>query len=158
MQNTESEFAMAFIRGIGWAIMGLGIGFSAGLLKPEKKRMLFCMLGGLFGGFLGGFAFNYICDIPWAILGETDTGIIPRAVGITATGLLVGLGVGLLEQFAKSAWLKVIRASSRARNNWSLRGRPASATKAGTPSCSLRISWWASITAISSRRATAMCW
>lgn len=109
MQNTESEFAMAFIRGIGWAIMGLGIGFSAGLLKPEKKRMLFCMLGGLFGGFLGGFAFNYICDIPWAILGETDTGIIPRAVGITATGLLVGLGVGLLEQFAKSAWLKVIR-------------------------------------------------
>lgn len=109
MQNTESEFAMAFIRGIGWAIMGLGIGFSAGLLKPEKKRMLFCMLGGLFGGFLGGFAFNYICDIPWAILGETDTGIIPRAVGITVTGLLVGLGVGLLEQFAKSAWLKVIR-------------------------------------------------
>lgn len=109
MQNTESEFAMAFIRGISWAVMGLGIGFSAGLLKPEKKRMLFCMLGGLLGGFLGGFVFNYICDIPWAILGETDDGIIPRAVGITATGLLVGLGVGLLEQFAKSAWLKVIR-------------------------------------------------
>lgn len=109
MRNTENELAMAFIRGICWAIAGLGIGFSAGLLKPEKKRMLFCMLGGLVGGFIGGFAFNYIFNIPWLILGEADNGIIPRAVGITATGLLVGLGVGLLEQFAKSAWLKVIR-------------------------------------------------
>ena len=109
MKNTENEFAMAFIRGICWAIAGLGIGFSAGLLKPEKKRMLFCMLGGLVGGFIGGFAFNYIFNIPWLILGEADNGIIPRAVGITVTGLLVGLGVGLLEQFAKSAWLKVIR-------------------------------------------------
>ena len=109
MRNTENELAMAFIRGICWAIAGLGIGFSAGLLKPEKKRMLFCMLGGLVGGFIGGFAFNYIFNIPWLILGEADDGIIPRAVGITVTGLLVGLGVGLLEQFAKSAWLKVIR-------------------------------------------------
>ena len=125
MQNTESEFAMAFIRGNGWAIMGLGIGFSAGLLKPEKKRMLFCMLGGLFGGLLGGFAFNYICNIPWAILGETDTGIIPRAVGITATGLLVGLGVGLLEQFAKSAWLKVIRGEFEGKEYLVFAGTPS---------------------------------
>ena len=109
LQTTENEFAMALIRGVGWAIAGLGIGFSAGLIKPEKKRLLFCMLGGLVGGFIGGFAFDYICNIPWALLSETDTGILPRAIGITFMGLLIGLGVGLLEQFAKSAWLKVIR-------------------------------------------------
>lgn len=109
MQTTENEFAMALIRGVGWAIAGLGIGFSAGLIKPEKKRLLFCMLGGLVGGFIGGFAFNYIYYIPWATFGDADTGILPRALGITLMGLLIGLGIGLLEQFAKSAWLKVIR-------------------------------------------------
>lgn len=109
LKNTESEFAMSLIRGIGWAIMGLGIGFSVGLIKPEKKRLLFCSLGGMIGGFVGGFVFNYICLIPGLLVGEMDTGIIPRAIGIVVTGLLVGLGTGLLEQFAKSAWLKVVR-------------------------------------------------
>ena len=109
LSNTENEFAMAFIRGIGWAIMGLGIGFSVGLIKPEKKRLLFCALGGMIGGFVGGFAFDYIYKIPGLLLSSTDDGIICRAIGIIATVLLVGLGTGLLEQFAKSAWLKVVR-------------------------------------------------
>lgn len=109
LSNTENEFAMAFIRGIGWAIMGLGIGFSAGLIKPEKKRLLFCALGGMMGGFIGGFAFDYIYQIPGLLLSSTDDGVVCRGIGIVVTGLLVGLGTGLLEQFAKSAWLKVVR-------------------------------------------------
>ena len=96
------EFAAALVRGIGWAIMGLGIGLSVGLIKPEIKRILFCSLGGLVGAFVGGFLFNYICDV-------IPNDVVARGAAIVIMGVLIGLGVGLLEQFAKAAWLKVVR-------------------------------------------------
>lgn len=102
LTDDPEEFAAAFVRGLGWAIMGLGIGTSVGLIKPEKKRMLFCALGGLVGAFVGGFLFNYICDI-------IPDDMVARGAAIVIMGILIGIGVGLLEQFAKAAWLKVIR-------------------------------------------------
>ncbi len=92
----------ALTRGLGWAIMGVGIGIAVGLIKPEKKRILFCTLGGLVGAFIGGFLFNYVCDV-------IPNDVVARGVAIVIMGALIGVGVGLLEQFAKAAWLKVIR-------------------------------------------------
>ncbi|MBR6502543.1 MAG: FHA domain-containing protein [Clostridia bacterium] len=102
LEDNESDLYAAIIRGLGWAIMGLGIGLAIGLIKPAGKRILFCSLGGLAGGFLGGFLFNYVFDI-------IPDDMIARGVAIVIMGLLIGLGVGFLEQFAKQAWLKVIR-------------------------------------------------
>jgi hypothetical protein len=82
--------------------MGLGVGIAVGLIKPEKKRVFFCATGGLGGGFLGGFLFNYVGDI-------IPNAVVARGVAIVIMGTLIGVGVGLLEQFAKQAWLKVIR-------------------------------------------------
>ncbi|MBP7176600.1 MAG: FHA domain-containing protein [Thermoclostridium sp.] len=107
LSDEASSFASAFMRGIGWSIMGLGVGLSVGLIKPEKKRMLYCTLGGLGGGFLGGFLFDFVYLV--VNFGYQDTGTAARAVGIIIMGLLIGLGIGLLEQFAKQAWLKVTR-------------------------------------------------
>ena len=100
--DDPSLFASSLIRGIGWAVMGIGIGLAVGLIKPEKKRILFCVLGGLIGAFIGGFLFNYVCEI-------IPNDVVARAVAIVIMGGLIGVGVGLLEQFAKQAWLKVIR-------------------------------------------------
>lgn len=102
-----SEIYLAVVRALGWGILGAGIGLSIGLIKPEKMRIINCSLGGLAGGFIGGFIFNFLANS--LSTGETDTGMIPRLVGIIIMGALIGLGIGLLEQFAKSAWLKVIR-------------------------------------------------
>lgn len=102
LSDDPADFDAALVRGLGWAIMGLGIGISVGLIKPEKKRILFCSLGGLVGAFVGGFLFNYVCDI-------IPNDIVARGVAIGIMGILIGIGVGLLEQFAKAAWLKVIR-------------------------------------------------
>ena len=82
--------------------MGLGIGVAVGLIKPEKKRILFCSLGGVVGAFVGGFLFNYVCDV-------IPDDVVARGVAVVIMGMLIGVGVGLLEQFAKAAWLKVIR-------------------------------------------------
>ncbi len=102
-----SEIYLAIIRAFGWGILGAGIGVSIGLIKPEKMRILNCTLGGLAGGFVGGFLFNFISAS--VTVSENDSGMIPRLVGIILMGALIGLGIGLLEQFAKAAWLKVIR-------------------------------------------------
>lgn len=107
LSDSASDISAAFVRGLGWAIMGLGVGVSIGLIKPEKKRILYCAIGGTAGGFVGGFIFNFITTA--LRTGENDTGILPRAIGIIIMGILIGLGIGLLEQFAKQAWLKVIR-------------------------------------------------
>lgn len=100
--DDPSDFMAALLRGLGWAVMGLGIGISVGLIKPEKKRILFCTLGGLVGAFIGGFLFNYVGDI-------IPNEFAARGIAIVIMGSLIGVGVGLLEQFAKAAWLKVIR-------------------------------------------------
>ncbi len=92
----------ALFRGVAWAIMGFGIGVAVGLIKLDKKRILFCSLGGLAGGFLGGFLFDFICEV---VPGD----FVARGAGVVIMGILIGIGVGLLEQFAKQAWLKVIR-------------------------------------------------
>ena len=107
IQDYTSGILAAFVRGIGWSILGLGVGLSIGLIKPEKRRVLFCAAGGLIGGFLGGVLFNPICSIMSG--GTEDTGVAARAVAIVVMALLIGLGIGLLEQYAKQAWLKVIR-------------------------------------------------
>lgn len=102
LTDSTGDFAASFVRGIAWAIMGVGIGLAVGIIKPNVKRLAFCSIGGLAGGFVGGFLFNFITDVI-----PDDT--ISRAVGIIIMGTLIGLGVGLLEQVAKQAWLKVIR-------------------------------------------------
>lgn len=102
LEDDPADFAAALIRGLGWAVMGLGIGGGVGLIKPEGKRIAFCAVGGLVGAFIGGFLFNYICDV-------IPNDVVARGVAIVIMGCLIGVGVGLLEQFAKAAWLKVIR-------------------------------------------------
>ncbi len=102
LSNESSLFVRSLVRGFGWAIMGLGTGLAVGLIKPELKRILFCSIGGLAGAFIGGFLFNYIANV-------IPNDIVARGVALLIMGLLIGVGVGLLEQFAKAAWLKVIR-------------------------------------------------
>lgn len=102
LSDDPSVFAAAFVRGLGWAIMGLGVGIAVGLIKPNIRRIISCAIGGFIGAFIGGFLFNFVGKVIPNDMGS-------RGVAIVIMGILIGIGVGLLEQFAKSAWLKVIR-------------------------------------------------
>lgn len=102
LSDSPGEIAAALVRGAGWAIMGLGVGLAVGLIRPDIKRIISCTIGGAVGAFAGGFLFNFVGRV---ILND----MAARGIAIVIMGILIGVGVGLMEQFAKSAWLKVIR-------------------------------------------------
>ena len=94
----DPDFAAAFT-GVGWAIMGLR-SVAVGLIKPATRSSSVRLA--VWSARLSAVSFNYVCKI-------IPNDIVARGVAIVVMGLLIGLGVGLLEQFAKQAWLKVIR-------------------------------------------------
>ncbi len=58
-------------------------------------------MGGLLGGLVGGLVFDPIN----IALATPETAAVSRAVGFTVIGAMVGLFVGFVEQWTKTAWL-----------------------------------------------------
>ena len=59
------------------------------------------LLGGVLGGLLGGLLFDPI-DI---MLSDHTNASLSRAVGFAIVGIMVGLFVGLVERWTKTAWV-----------------------------------------------------
>lgn len=89
-------------RGAAWAIAGIPAGIGQGVALREKKVILNGVLGGLIGGLIGGILFD-----PISLVLVTDDGqaLYSRGVGFAVIGLAVGLFVGLVEGWTKTAWL-----------------------------------------------------
>jgi hypothetical protein len=88
-------------RGMAWAVAALPAGLGQGIALRERKVIVNGLLGGVLGGLLGGLLFDPI-DI---MLSSPGNASASRAVGFTTIGLMVGLFVGLVEQWTKTAWL-----------------------------------------------------
>ncbi|RYX82768.1 FHA domain-containing protein [bacterium] len=93
--------ASSFVRGIGWALFGAGVGASIGILRGDKGQIMRGALGGAIGGFLGGTLFNFI----GAVLGSSTSDSIPRFVGVVLLGAFLGGATRLVQETLKSAWL-----------------------------------------------------
>jgi hypothetical protein len=89
-------------RAAAWAVAGIPAGLGQGIALREKKVILNGLVGGVLGGTLGGLLFD-----PISLLFTTADGqaAVSRAIGFTSIGLLVGLFVGLVEGWTKTAWL-----------------------------------------------------
>lgn len=86
-------------RGGAWLLVGVAVGLTVGITSRSLKRTGLTVAGGAIGGFVGGAAFDFFPDsMGWAA----------RLVGITFTGLLVGLSMALLEQAARTQWIEII--------------------------------------------------
>jgi len=86
-------------RGIAWLLVGVAAGVAAGAAARSWKRVGLAAAGGAVGGFLGGFIFDFFpVDWEW----------VSQAVGMTLTGLLIGLAMGLVEQASKSRWIEIV--------------------------------------------------
>jgi hypothetical protein len=89
-------------RGTAWAVAAIPAGIGQGIALRENKVLLNGLLGGVLGGLLGGLLFD-----PISVFFTTADGqaVVSRAIGFTVIGLMVGLLVGIVEQWTKSAWL-----------------------------------------------------
>jgi hypothetical protein len=86
---------------VAWGAVGLFLTIGPGLVMRNLKKLTIGLLGGLVGGLIGGALYDPIYSV-------TDhnehLGRLATLVGI---GLFAGLGTGLIENAAKSGWVKV---------------------------------------------------
>ncbi len=87
-----------FARTLGWALLGLGIGFANGSVVGTQRHITNGLLGGLAGGALGGVLFDIIGQV-------SDSGVVSRLVGFIALGGLIGTMIALVEHLRKEVWL-----------------------------------------------------
>jgi len=92
-------------RMIGWGIFGLAAGLGAGWVGRSFARLRNGGVGGCLGGAIGGTLY------------EGLTTFFPQTVGrglaLALLGAVIGLGIGLVNEFLKRTWLMVIRSKSR---------------------------------------------
>ena len=88
-------------RAIALGIGGLAIGAAVGASRKSLRPVVNGMVGGAVGGFIGGFLFDYIGS-------GSSSGTTARFVAFGLTGLLIGIGTGLVEEITKQHWLEII--------------------------------------------------
>lgn len=86
-------------RAAAWGVLGLFLAAGPGLLLGNVKKILIGLAGGLIGGAIGGAVYE-----PVTSAAGPDAA---RLVALGAIGLIAGLGTGLIENAAKTGWLKV---------------------------------------------------
>ena len=84
-----------------WALAAIPAGLGQGIALREKKVVVNGLLGAVLGGLAGGLLFDPI----YFMLSKPDTAAVSRGVGFGAIGILVGLFIGFVEQWTKTAWL-----------------------------------------------------
>jgi hypothetical protein len=95
------SYQQVLARSITWGVLGLFLMVGPGIVMRNAKKLLIGMIGGLLGGLVGGALFDPVA----AATGNNAH--ISRLVALIAIGVVAGLGTGLIENVAKSGWLKV---------------------------------------------------
>lgn len=89
-------------RAAAWSIAAIPAGVGQGIALKERKVILNGVVGAVLGGLVGGLLFDPISLVLVASDGQAT---YSRAVGFTTIGCFVGLFVGLVEGWTKTAWL-----------------------------------------------------
>lgn len=89
-------------RGAAWSVAAIPAGIGQGIALRERKVVLNGLLGAVLGGLIGGVLFD---PISIAFTSADGKATLSRGVGFTVIGISVGLFIGLVEQWTKTAWL-----------------------------------------------------
>jgi len=107
MRDGEMPTGLALLilmmgRGAAWALAGIPAGMGQGIALRERKVIVNGLVGGVLGGLIGGLLFD---PISMVLVSDDGQATYSRAVGFAAVGFFVGLFVGLVEGWTKTAWL-----------------------------------------------------
>lgn len=100
-QSAGSIYPRILARSLTWGILGLFLTIAPGLVMRNGKKLTIGLIGGLLGGLVGGALFDPVAQ---ATNGNTH---LSRLVVLLAIGIIAGAATGLIENAAKSGWLKV---------------------------------------------------
>lgn len=103
----EMPTGLAFLvlmmgRAAAWGLFAIPAGIGQGLAMREKKVIINGVIGGFLGGLLGGLFFDPISLVLTAADGQAT---YSRAVGFGVIGISVGVFIGLVQGWTKTAWL-----------------------------------------------------
>lgn len=99
------------IRALALTPVGVCLGFGIGASSLNLRRAIMGAVGGLIGGAIGALLFDPISSLLGGMVlsmrgGGDEVGIFGRAAYCILLGAGVGLFVGLVENYAKTAWLR----------------------------------------------------
>jgi hypothetical protein len=101
--DSESHLGSQILaRSVAWGVLGLFLAMAPGIVMRNVKKWGIGVAGGLVGGLIGGALFD-----PVSLL--THNAVVSRLVGIVTIGTLAGFATALIENAAKSGWLRVVR-------------------------------------------------
>lgn len=96
-----NSFVVYLARSVGWAIFGIGIGGTVGLLAKSRDRAINGAIGGAIGGAVGGLIFQFVASKM-----QTGQGTA-RLLGLAAVGLLIAYAMRMVEKVRRDAWLHI---------------------------------------------------
>jgi len=89
------------IRAVGWSFMGVFFGLGQGAVVTAARKMRNGILGGALGGLIGGVILELI------IRSGPSSAVVGRVIALCAMGLAIGALIGLVEEVAKEAWIRI---------------------------------------------------
>jgi hypothetical protein len=99
--TTNFTFRDIIARMLAWGVLGLFLTIGPGVLLRNPRKLLIGAAGGLIGGMLGGMLFDPI--------GYLVSAQASRLIALMAIGGLAGVATGLIEDVAKTGWIRVTR-------------------------------------------------
>jgi hypothetical protein len=104
--GAAADSAQQFLATVAiWGAMGLFLTLAPGVVMRNAKKLVIGLTGGLIGGLVGGVLFEPIRGIE--LFGNSSR--FPELVAMIAIGVLAGLSTGLIEDAAKTGWVKVVQ-------------------------------------------------
>jgi hypothetical protein len=117
--NGEGFLRQVAVRGLAWAVVGVGVGLAQGAGTWTPRKLTNGILGGTLGGLVGGLLFDPIgmtvqtlavATHPGAFFAVTPhLGWVSRLLAMVVLGACTGAAIGLVEELRKEAWIIVVQ-------------------------------------------------
>lgn len=96
----HSSYRIFVARAAIWVLLGLFLTLAPAVVLRSTKRLLIGLLGGAIGGLIGGLLYQPVISLT----GSENLAIL---IALVIVALVAGAATGLIENAAKSGWLKV---------------------------------------------------